>query len=214
MSKEVSPKSTTEYRILMQVDDCLRRIGSILIDTFNGDLMYIPSQTILLKGGSIRELDHVSFHESGRTHLKFRDRGYEMLPTRSPIKKVGYQVMFKDNIHDATSLPLFRKKVREIDMIFQANTAQSLLFELSIISGKLIVQPESLPNVTVSTRSAIDDPRHIDLHRRSLGWHSGNADKLLQYSLRSGTEEPPTHKLARRTLFIPTDSTIALPDNK
>lgn len=206
------PKPKLDCRILVPFNETIRKLGTIVVDVFNGDLYYTPSQTILLSTGQAhRAIDHVSFHQSGETSIKFRNGERDELRSRCEIGRVGYQSMFQDQIYSAEHLPVFSKKVRDTDVLFDPIEETLFCFELSIISGRVIVEPECVPHATVRQNSMSADSTLIGIRQRCLGWHSGNADKLMQYSLKKGAVLRTDDPRAKRTLLIPHDSTINLP---
>lgn len=206
------------YRLLVPFQDRLYKIGQITIKNFEGDIFYTPSQAVRIKDGQVHgTIDHVSFHKSGRkdnVSVKFRDIKREILTSRLPIKNIGYQLMFEDSIFNVRNLPEHTKKVGDGDLIFDPVDEDIITLRLSIISGRLIVEPDSVQGVTVTQRLKDTDPDLLTVKQRCLGWHSGNADKMMQYSLSRGEMPKDKDIRVKRTLFIPACQGIERPNRE
>lgn len=208
------PKSVN-YRVLVKTAAGIKKIGTVIIDSFNGDIYYVPSQKALVTKNTKdpnRVIDHISFHESGKVHIKFMDRTREDLPSRGPLREIGYQLMVEDHIYDLHSLPDHRKKVTELDQIFWPPNIVGATFRFSIISGRLIAHPTALPEVTIRSNKT-DGEDLLCASRMALGWHSGNADKLLQYAIHRLKKDRPETGSTKRTIFLPQDQGISRPSN-
>lgn len=212
-----APK-TVSYRLLVPYQNKLYKIGRIMIKTFSGDIFYTPSQAKRLKNGHVTgTIDHLSFHKSDHhdnLSVKFQDAEREVLSARLPIVETGFQRMFEDIIFDVSSLPKHTKPVAAIDLVFDEVYDLTIQLTLSIISGRLIVEPNCIDGVTVTQRSQILDSDLLSVRQRCLGWHSGNADKLMQYSLSRCKIPEGRGPNVKRTLFIPASQEIRLPSRE
>ena len=65
------------YRILIKFNDSLYKLGHIMIKRFEGDVFYSPSQNGIIDSSDKNTLqkimDHISWHKSGRVHIKVKD---------------------------------------------------------------------------------------------------------------------------------------------
>lgn len=211
MKEEI--KSRVDYRILLRRQGKVLKIGHIVIDTFHGDIYYTPSQTIRITNGSqAGDVDHFSFHKNGATSVKFKDLDRETISSRKSIQHIGYQLMVEDSIFDVPSLPRHTKELASLDVIFEDIKEDSIQFRFSIISGRLIIEPDSLAGITVKAQNIQANDVLLSVKNRCLGWHSGNADKLLQYALHRCVRPKDKSGIVKRTVFIPYDSGVTLPN--
>jgi len=206
-------KSKVDYRILIHYKNEILKIGTIIVDTYQGDIYYIPSQTIKIIDSSYGgDIEHFSFHRSGVVSVKFKDREREESMSRKNIQSIGYQLMMEDNVFDVASLPKHGKEVDPLDVMFDDINEDAIQFRFSIISGRLIIEPDSLTGVTVSERTVQTDDSLLSVKDMCLGWHSGNADKLMQYALHRCARPEGKSNIIKRTIHIPAEQGITLPN--
>ncbi|OIO52691.1 hypothetical protein COY93_03825 [Candidatus Uhrbacteria bacterium CG_4_10_14_0_8_um_filter_58_22] len=207
---ETYPNNVT-YRILVETSDGIKKIANIIIDSFGGDIYYVPSERGLIEESRVSDVvDHVSFHATGAVLIKRQGGTYITCSGRSALREIGYQKMLEDHVYDITALPVQTKKLNEIDIVLNPKNETAVTFQFSIISGRLIANPDVLPGVTVNAHTPDEDLLHSA--RMCLGWHSGNADKFLQYALhRLSFQRNSADLKAKRTLYIPPDSNVRRP---
>lgn len=189
---------TTSYKILIKSGRAHYKLGTIIIKTFDGDIMYTPSQAGISESNSniiFKVIDHVSWHRSGRVHIKTKNGGYKIFEeglgvlnpiigieqTRQEIKDIGFQEILRDIVADISTLPKYTGEINELDVILNINGyAGAIQFIFSIVSGTHIVALFEGKETPIKTSENIEK---LDNQKRCLGAESGNADKLLQYVL-------------------------------
>ncbi|MFA5169132.1 MAG: hypothetical protein WC420_00080 [Candidatus Paceibacterota bacterium] len=203
-------KKSTIYKILIEFKENYFKVGTIIIRTYDGDILYTPSMKIAenYENSIRRELDHVSWHASGRVSIKYTDNNYDIIEKRGDrqkISEIGFQEILKDIILDFKKLPQYKKKVVPLDVVFSVSEYPGpVSFNFSIVSGKLIVAKNLGQNVPIKSTNILEK-NVIANTIRALGHHSGNSDKMLQYSLR---KEGDTKLRTERQIFIPHDMKI------
>lgn len=224
---QASKGKKVTYRILVKIKHAYHKVGNIIIDRFAGCIFYVPSQNKCINSSDSeienKLIDHVAWHSSGRVHIK--DASGEsyvveegegvvnpkrLSRTRQTIKDTGYQTILWDTIMDITTLPAHKKKADNLDVVFAMDKHSGpVQFSFSMVSGKHILKAETGQKTPVHrVASSIQKERIIgDIVRRTLGWESGNADKLLQYALYKYTGEGL--KEGRRLKIHPTSSISA-----
>jgi hypothetical protein len=201
-------KKSISYKILIKDNSTYFKIGTIVIKAYEGDILYTPSIKIALKDTHAKEIDHISWHASGRVSIKYSEKDYDIIQTkedRQEISKIGFQEILKDTIIDYKKLPQYTKKVISLDVVFDINQYSGVVsFNFSIVSGKLIVAKHLGQNVPIK---AVKNQKVniIDNTIRALGHHSGNSDKMLQYSLK---KESDVELKTGRQIFICHDMKI------
>jgi len=169
-------------------------------------------------------LEHFSWHRSGRVHVKYIDQSLrvfekgkgkgeilkeESISSRQEIRNIGFQEVIRDIILDVSRLPIYKKKVDNLDVIFEIESNSGPVeFIFSIVSGKQLVRLFEGKETPVRAVGE-DEKQHTLGHTiRCLGKESDNADKLLQYTLKKSKitiSSLPKH----RELIIPKDSGIS-----
>ena len=211
-----------KYRVLIKSEKNYFRLGTILLQTYEGDIYYIPSQRLMLitsVNGKVKKevIDHISWHKSGRVHFKilggFRDvleygEQEEKSGSRQAIKDIGFQEIVKEIILDFTKLPLLTKKKKALDVILDSKQYKNpIQFIFLIVSGRLIVAQIEGKKTGIRITTGKARGRILDIQNRCLGWESDNADKLLQYILieYAGKDDLKVN----RRLFVPRGSKIS-----
>ncbi len=160
--------------------------------------------------GELRKLDHLSFHASGEWHLivsewsidhrvskittcileLWKEWQYENINDvsikRTQIKNILFQEMFWIAIKDYKKLEKFKKQIDEIDQVFNIQDLESnyIQFQFTIISGKLFVK-SLIPQGSDSNTSIVLQSNVCHQVERMCLWdESGNADKILEYSVK------------------------------
>jgi hypothetical protein len=202
-------KSSVNYRILIKSGEVFYKIGTIVIKTHEGDIFYTPSNRSTLKKD---EIDHISWHINGQVHIKKTNNieKYQIVQKngeRQKLSEMGFQEMIKDFIEDYKKLPIYKKNVIPLDVVFDINNyAGQVCFNFSIVSGKLIMAGFRGQKVPIIQKNIKKTGDGIGVVQRALGWHSGNADVMLQYFLgKSANKDLVTN----RKLFIPNDMKIS-----
>ncbi len=220
MTKKI--KNTVTYRILIKSNTNYYKLGTIIIKRFDGDIFYTPSQKgVTNSSGNMNNkiIDHVSWHKSGRVHIKPQNGNYEIFeegvgvlkPTtgvkkdRQKIKDIGFQEIVRDTVIEIKALPEHKKKIDELDVVFNIKEyLESVQFHFSIVSGthiaKLAEGGETPVKVSKKSKKLL-----LDGQIRCLGVESGNADKILQYGLYKYIGKD---LLKGRRLVMATDSNI------
>jgi hypothetical protein len=209
-----------KHNILIFYKEIYRKLGNVIISRSNGDILYVPSQrkTIASNYGTANEvIDHIAWHKTGRVHIKMvsgkkyvfeygRGEVAEISDKRQPILDIGYQEILRDTVIDMQKLPILKKKINELDIVFRAgNYSGAIQFHFSIVSEHQIIKVASGQETPIKNVYSNNNSLLIDVDKRFLGYESGNADKLLQYSLYKfiGTDL----KKGRR-VFVSKDSKI------
>ncbi len=212
MENKEKIKSSVDYRILIMSGNDYYKIGTIIIKTHKGDIFYTPSNNYIESPITLekKEFEHISWHINGQVHIKRKGciEKYEIIQKdgdRQKLSEMGFQEMLADTIKDFTILPIYQKEVTPLDVVFDVgNYKGQVCFKFSIVSGKLIVaqcRGQKVPIKQVNINDANDG---IAVSQRALGWHSGNADVGLQYSLKKSNKNIRTN----RKIFIPHDMKI------
>lgn len=212
------------YRILVKSNGNLYKLGHVMIQRFEGDIFYVPSQNGIVDSSDKNTLqkimDHISWHKSGRVHMKIKDSQYYIFEegkgvinkilgkkVRQEIQDIGYQEIVRDTVIDFSKLPKHEKSVDALDVVFDVgNYKKPVQFHFSMVSGREIVKSfrgEKTP-VKQADRKVLENKLASD--QRCLGNESGNADKLLQYGL---YKYIGADLKAGRRVFVPTDSGIS-----
>lgn len=212
--QEIKIKKSVDYKVLIKSKDTYYKVGSIVIKTYSGDLLYTPSNNFHdIENSSIREIDHISWHQSGRVSIKYKNQSnaeyciVENKEDRQKISEIGFQDLIDDTIVDYRKLPIYLKKVVPLDVILDVGDyIGSVMFKYSMVSGKLIVARYNGKKTPLESKNIKIDLDGFQVTQRALGWHSGNSDVMLQYSLRKAT------KIGLRTnrqIYIPRDMKIS-----
>jgi len=213
---------TVTYRILIKSNTKYYKLGTIIIKRFEGDILYVPSQAGVVDSNTNiinKIISHISWHQSGRVHVKAKDNSYEIFEEgvgilnpifgvkkdRQKIKDIGFQEITRDTVIDITTLPKHNKKIDKLDVIFDIkNYTGPVQFHFSMVSGTHIAKFHEGGKTPVKISKKSVEFR-LDSQIRCLGVESGNADKLLQYGLYKYVGKDL--KKGRR-LFVATDSGI------
>lgn len=200
-------KKSIDYKILVKSKNTYFGIGTIVIRTYRSDIYYTPSVK------NIKTVEHVAWHANGQVHIKNRGekiKKYTLIQRndeRQKISEIGFQQMLKDIIKDYRKLPEYKKKVIDLDVVFDVGEYEGpILFNFSLVSGKLIVAKSLGKTVPVKIVKVDSDSGGIGSTIRALGYHSGNSDVALQYSLWKVDEKG---LLSDRGLFISHDMKIS-----
>jgi hypothetical protein len=213
MSKDI--KKSVDYKILIKAKDVYYKIGTIVIKAHTGDILYTPSFRYIYDPNAQekKEIDHVSWHANGQVHIKHRDdtvEKYDIIQKngeRQKISEIGFQELLRDMIVDYQQLPEYHKKVIKLDVVFDvADYHGPVGFHFSIVSGRLIAAGYEGRNVPITAVNYRESNSIIASNRRALGYHSGNADLMLQYSLRN---EVGDNQRTQRQLYIAHDMKIS-----
>ena len=208
-------KKSVAYKILIKKDTKYFNVGTIVIKTYTGDIFYTPSSRFLddPKTRSKKEIEHISWHANGQVHIKHKDSATEKYSIvqrngeRQKISEMGFQELLKDTIREYIQLPEYKKKVVDLDVVFNASGYEgSVSFCFSIVSGRLIVAQHQGQKVPIKSVNIKEDREGIDSTRRALGHHSGSGDVMLQYSLRK-TDAGSLR--TNRQVYIPHDMKIS-----
>ncbi|OIP80193.1 MAG: hypothetical protein COT39_02285 [Parcubacteria group bacterium CG08_land_8_20_14_0_20_48_21] len=215
MSDEKIKKSVS-YKVLIKKDDKFFNVGTIVIKTYTGDILYTPSIKFMDDGKSKtnKEIEHISWHANGQVHFKHKGTAtpekYSIVQKngeRQKISEIGFQELIRDTIKKYSELPLYNKKVIDLDVVFDvSNYDGSVAFFFSIVSSKLIVaqyKGQAVPIKSVNTKEKRDG---LGSTIRALGHHSGSADVILQYSLR---KIDANNLRTNRQVYIPHDMKIS-----
>ena len=101
----------------------------------------------------------------------------------------------------------YQKQVVPLDVVFSVNNYSGpVLFDFSIVSGRLIVAKHQGQKVPIKSVNIKKEKDGLDSTIRALGHHSGSGDVILQYSLRKTTAE---NLRTNRQIFIPHDIKIS-----
>lgn len=203
-------KKSIRYRALIKSNNSFFKVGTVAIGTYTGDMLYTPSNRVNIQDDN-KEIDHISWHINGRVHIKYfgdEDR-YNIIQKdeeRQKISEVGFQELLMDRIKDYRKLPEHKKKMFPLDVVFDVdNYTGSVVFNFSMVSGKLIIAQHQGEDVPIKDYHIRKDLDGFSVIQRALGWHSGNADVMLQYSLR----RTDAKKLkTNRNILIPFDMKI------
>lgn len=208
-------KKSIDYKVLIKAEDAYYDIGTIIIKTYTGDILYTPSSRFMNdeKTKNKKEIDHVSWHASGQVHIKQKDQTEEKYSIvqkngeRQKISEIGFQELLQDTIEEYRSLQTYQKKVNDLDVVFNAEGYDGpVSFYFSIVSGRLIVAKHKGQQVPIKKVNVKDERDGIDSTLRALGHHSGSGDILLQYSLRKIS---PNKIRTKRELLILHDIKIS-----
>lgn len=208
-------KKSVAYKILIKKDDKYFYIGTIVIKTYTGDILYTPSVRFIDDGKSqaIKEVEHISWHANGQVHFKHKgiavSEKYTIVQRngeRQKISEIGFQELIRDTIKKYTELPLYTKKVVDLDVVFDVSDYNgSVSFFFSIVSGRLIVAQYKGQAVPIKSVNIKEDKDGLDSTIRALGHHSGSGDVILQYSLRKADAN---NLRTNRQVYIPHDMKI------
>jgi len=186
-------KKSVSYKALIKLGEDYYLLGTIIIKTYEGCIFYSPSNKLLLQMG--KEVDHITWHASGQTHLRFIDGSIEIIQgsqSRQTTKELGFQELIRDSVKDYKLLPKYRREITDLDVVFGVvDYFGPVVFVLSLVSGVLIVSGYQGKKVSISQ---IDKSLTIDSTIRALGWHSGNSDKVIQYVLRKDNSNYVTNR--------------------
>lgn len=209
-------KKSVDYKILMKTEDSYFLIGTIVIKTYTGDILYTPSSRFLddPKTQSKKEIEHVSWHANGQVHIKHKGvpiaEKYAIVQRngeRQKISEIGFQELLQDTIKEYRQLPQYKKKVVDLDVVFSLSDYDGAVgFYFSIVSGRLIVAQYQGQKVPIKSVNIKEDREGIDSTRRALGHHSGSGDVMLQYSLRKADAGSLR---TNRQMYIPHDMKIS-----
>jgi hypothetical protein len=220
MTKKINEKTVT-YRMLIKQGFKYYKLGTIIIKRLEGEFLYTPSQLRIENSGSEKVIgkviDHVSWHKSGRVHIKTKDgeydvveEGVEMLKpegwkSRQKIEDIGFQEIIRDTVIDVSTLPEYIKKIDGLDVVFDIKDyVGPVQFLFTIVSGTHVVELSKGGRTPVKIAEKSNKIK-LDSQLRCLGAESGNADKLLQYILYKYTGEDLQKG---RRFFIAGDSGI------
>ena len=207
-------KKSVSYKVLIKSGKRYFDVGTIIIKVYKGDILYIPSSKFLVTEDSTKkEVDHISWHATGRVHIKYKTGlpdDYSIIQKkgeRQKISEIGFQEMMKDTINYYDKLPEYKRKVTGLDVVFDVkNYGDSVCFNFSMLSGKLIVAQYKGLKVPIKSLDSERKHRMIDSSLRALGHHSGSGDVMLQYSLEKIRKK---QLRTNRQLFIPHDMKIS-----
>jgi len=211
LTDESKIKKSVCYKILIKSNDKYYKVGSVIIKTYSGDLLYIPSTNFHnLENSFNKEIDHISWHQSGRVSVKYKNNEYLIVQRkedRQKISEIGFQDLIDDTIIDYSKLPVYLKNVIPLDVVFNVDNYHGpVIFKYSMVSGKLIVAHYSGKETPLISQNINIDLNGFHVEQRALGWHSGNADVMLQYSLRKAVS---TGLRTNRQICIPYDRKIS-----
>ncbi len=200
-------KKKVDYRILIKTDKQFFKIGHVTIELFKGDFYYTPSQQKIiddLNNCRGEMIDHIAWHENGRTHTKMIDKKYFNVESRQKIKSIGYQDIVIEKVKNYKKLPI--RDMKKSDVVLDTyQYVGPIEFQLSIVSGKLINKYYNKQETTkIKPINIYDDDIFLSRQIKCLGYKSGNADKLLQFVLKKCCSQFSSE----RQLFIPGDSEI------
>ncbi len=218
-------KTQVSYNILIKQNKVFLNIGKIIIKRLDGDILYVPSNRGLIRQKSSlisKMLEHFSWHKSGRVHIKYTDQSLvifekgrgeilkeETTSSRQEIKNIGFQEVIRDIVFDVSKLPIYIKKVDNLDVVFEVESnIGPVEFIFSIVSGKQLVRLFEGKETPVRAVGEEEKEHTLGQAIRCLGKESDNADKLLQYTLKKSKiniSSLPKH----RELIIPKDSGIS-----
>lgn len=209
-------KKSIAYKILIKKDIVYFDVGTIVIKTYTGDILYTPSSKFLddKENKTKKEIEHISWHANGQVHIKYKGvsttEKYIIVQKngeRQKISEIGFQELLKDTIKKYLELPKYTKKVIDLDVVFDASCYDgSVGFYFSIVSGRLIVAQYNGQKVPIKSVNIKEERNGIDLTRRALGHHSGSGDVILQYSLRKVETD---NLRTNRQVYIPHDMKIS-----
>jgi len=208
-------KKSVSYKVIIKSKGDYFNIGTIIIKTYTGDILYIPSTRFLydFNTGTKKEIDHISWHASGRLSIKYKGGGekeYTIIQKRGDrqkISEIGFQEILKDIIKDFHQLPKYLKQMIPLDVVLDVGDySGSVLFNFSIVSGRLIVAKYEGQSVPIKPVNIKKERGGLDSTIRALGYHSGSGDVILQYSLRRTKAE---NLRTNRKIFIPYDMKIS-----
>jgi hypothetical protein len=208
-------KKSVAYKILIKKDVKYFDVGTIVIKTYTGDILFTPSNKFLddKVSGTKKEIEHISWHANGQVHFKNKGVTAEKYTIvqkngeRQKISEIGFQELLRDTIKKYTELPLYTKKVTDLDVVFNvSNYEGSVDFYFSIVSGKLIVAQYKGQKVPIKSVNIKEESNGIDSMIRALGHHSGSGDVILQYSLR---KSDANNLNTNRQIYIPHDMKIS-----
>jgi len=212
--KTPKPKSSVRYKILIKYNNLFYKVGTIVVRTYTGDLMYVPSDTYIESPITLEkiEIEHIVWHLSGRVHIKRKNQKdiYNIIQKngeRQKLSEIGFQNMISDIIKDFKKLPIYQKKVVPLDVVFELDKNYGQVsFIFSILSGKLIVAQFKGIKTPITQINIKDDNSSLAVKQRALGCHSGNADVILQYVLKKSKD---SNVRTNRRIFIPHDMKIS-----
>jgi hypothetical protein len=208
-------KKSVNYKVIIKSKEGYFNIGTIVIRTYTGDILYTPSTRFLDDPNNItkKEIDHVSWHASGRVSIKYkgnREKEYSIIQERSDrqkISEIGFQKILKDTIKDFHKLPKHLKQIIPLDVVLNVGDYSGpVLLDFSMVSGKLIAAKYEGQSVPIKLVNIKKGRGRFDSTIRALGHHSGSSDVILQYSLRRAKTE---NLQTNRQIFIPHDMRIS-----
>ena len=209
-------KKSVAYKILIKKDDKYFDVGTIVIKTYTGDILYTPSVKFIddEKSKTNKEIEHISWHANGQVHFKHKGvvtpEKYTIVQKngeRQKISEIGFQELIRDTIKNYSELPLYNKKVIDLDVVFDIPDYDgSVAFFFSIVSGKLIVAQYRGQTVPIKSTNIKEEKDGLSSTIRALGHHSGSADVILQYSLR---KVDAGNLRTNRQVYIPHDMKIS-----
>lgn len=208
-NKRVTPKAVEYYFLIKNWED-IYKLWKTRIDRFNGDIYFYPWFDCYLTLNDWdeqqrRRVNYLSFHKSWEFHYKveewINEHRLSKLTTiitetwknftywwktsssdlvRTQISEIKYQNMFKIFVKDFTWLVKFKKKIDQVDVIFEDINVKSIEFSFSIVSWKLIIWYNKW---TLPKWISMSEKQCFKVHNRALWHESWNWDKLLQYSI-------------------------------
>ncbi|MDD5043189.1 MAG: hypothetical protein PHD51_00775 [Patescibacteria group bacterium] len=208
-------KKSVDYKVIIKSREDYFNVGTIIIRTYTGDILYIPSTKFIDSQNDEvkKEIDHVSWHASGRVSIKHKNNDGEKYiivqkcGERQKISEIGFQEILKDLIKNFNELPKYQKQITPLDVVLNANDYFGLIsFNFSIVSGRLIVAKFRGQKVPIKPVNIKEERNGLDSTTRALGHHSGSGDVILQYSLRKAVAE---NLRTNRQIFIPHDMKIS-----
>ena len=213
-------RSNIQALIKKSNENIFLRIGNIIVDNSTGCIYYTPSSKYVIENDNqYTGLEHFSWHQSGRVHLKFSSKkkmvveygiGENNTPVstsnlRMKIHDIGYQEMWRDIIVNTSNFPIYSKDVKNSDLVFLIeNYSGPIIFMLSIVSGKLIVKKHNGKCVPIKNIPQRRKKLLLAVENRCLGSQSNNADKMLQFQL---------YKFPGSVNDLPTERRILIPEN-
>ncbi len=195
----MNSQDNVSYRIVIKYSSYFFNIGMITVQRFTGDILFTPSQVQASKvGGKTNnvEIDHISFHKTGRVHIKdtknnrfILESGEDESKPKTNDKRVSvdrtafnnFFVMWVEHLEKLPKIP--DDEIERLDVILNSAVSENIEINFSMVSGKLLVKSfEGKTKIKVTQETTKKEL--LACEWRCLGHESGNADKILQFSLK------------------------------